>query len=58
MAGKVENKKIEEYVRPVWAGSLGKRAASTYKQSGYEPLNSENASFLNSDNFDATDLRF
>ena len=27
-------------------------------QSGYEPLNLENASFLNSDNFDATDLRF
>ena len=56
MAGKVENKKIEEYVRPVWAGSFGKWAASTW--SGYEPLNLENASFLNSDNFDATDLRF
>ena len=27
-------------------------------QSGYEPLNLENGSFLNSDNFDATDLRF
>ena len=27
-------------------------------QSGYEPLNLENRSFLNSDNFDATDLRF
>ena len=26
--------------------------------SGYEPLNLENGSFLNSDNFDATDLRF
>ena len=60
MAGKVENRKIEEYVRPVWAGSLGKWAASTYmyNQSGYEPLNLENASFLNSDSFDATDLRF
>ena len=29
-----------------------------YNQSGYEPLNLENVSFLNSDNFDATDLRF
>ena len=58
MAGKVENKKIEEYVRTVWAGSFGKWAASTYNQSGYEPLNLENTSFLNSDNFDATDLRF
>ena len=27
-------------------------------QSGYEPLNLENGSFLNSDNFDATDSRF
>ena len=27
-------------------------------QSGYEPLNLENCSFLNSDNFNATDLRF
>ena len=27
-------------------------------QSGYEPLNLENGSFLNSDNFDATNLRF
>ena len=27
-------------------------------QSGYEPLNLENVSFLDSDNFDATDLRF
>ena len=27
-------------------------------QSGYEPPNLENGSFLNSDNFDATDLRF
>ena len=27
-------------------------------QSGYEPLNLENRSFLNSDNFDATNLRF
>ena len=27
-------------------------------QSGYESLNLENESFLNSDNFDATDLRF
>ena len=27
-------------------------------QSGYEPLNLENRSFLNSDNFDATDLKF
>ena len=27
-------------------------------QSGYEPLNLENGSFLNSDNFDATILRF
>ena len=58
MVGKVENKKIEEFVRPVWADFLGKWAASIYNQSGYEPLNSENASFLNSDNFDATDLRF
>ena len=58
MAGKEENKKLEEYVRPLWAGSLGKWAASTYNQSGYEPLNLENVSFLNSDNFDATDLRF
>ena len=27
-------------------------------QSGYEPLNLEIGSFLNSDNFDATDSRF
>ena len=27
-------------------------------KTGYEPLNLENGSFLNSDNFDATDLRF
>ena len=54
MAGKEENKKLEEYVRPVWVGSFGKWAASTYNQSGYEPLNLENVSFLNSD----TDLRF
>ena len=27
-------------------------------QSGYEPLNLENVLLLNSDNFDATDLRF
>ena len=27
-------------------------------QSDYEPLNLENVSFLNSDNFDATDFRF
>ena len=27
-------------------------------QSGYEPLHLENGSFLNSDNFDATDLGF
>ena len=27
-------------------------------QSGYEPLNLENGSFVNSDNFDATNLRF
>ena len=27
-------------------------------QSGYELLNLENVLFLNSDNFDATDLRF
>ena len=54
MAGKVENKKLEEYVRHVWAGSLAKWAVSTYNQSGYEPLNLENVSFLNSD----TDLKF
>ena len=29
-----------------------------YNQSGYEPLNLENGSFLNDDNFDATHLRF
>ena len=58
MAGKEENKKLEEYVWPVWVGSFGKWAASTYNQSGYEPLNWENVSFLNSDNFDTTDLRF
>ena len=29
-----------------------------WNQSGYEPLNLENGWFLNSDNFDATDLRF
>ena len=27
-------------------------------QSGYEPLNMENVSFLNRDSFDAADLRF
>ena len=27
-------------------------------KSGYEPLNLENGSFVDSDNFDATDLRF
>ena len=27
-------------------------------QSGYEPLDLENRSFVDSDNFDATDLRF
>ena len=27
-------------------------------QSGYEPLNLENGSSVNSDSFDATDLRF
>ena len=27
-------------------------------QSGYEPLNLENGSFLNSDSFDTTNLRF
>ena len=27
-------------------------------QSGYEPLNMENGSFVNSDNFHATDMRF
>ena len=27
-------------------------------QSGYDPLNLENGLFLNSDNFDATKLRF
>jgi len=27
-------------------------------QSGYEPLNLENGSSVNRDNFDATDLRF
>ena len=62
MAGKEENKKLEEYVRPVIvyerALSGNEQLASTYNQSGYEPLNLENVSFLNSDNFDATDLRF
>ena len=38
------------------SGNAG--AASTYNQSGYEPLNLENASFLNSANFDATDWGF
>ena len=28
---------------------------NTKNQSGYEPLNWENGSFVNSDNFDATD---
>ena len=27
-------------------------------QIGYEPVNLENGSFLNSDNFDTTDLKF
>ena len=31
---------------------------STMQSSGYQPLNLENGSFLNSDNFDAADLRF
>ena len=31
---------------------------SDLNQSGYELLNLENGSFLNSDNFDATNLRF
>ena len=35
-----------------------KLACSVANQSGYEPLNLENGSFVNSDNFDATDLRF
>ena len=30
--------------------------ADWINQSGYEPLNLENGSFLNSDNFDATDF--
>ena len=34
------------------------RPKETQDQSGYEPLNLENGLFLNSDNFDATDLRF
>ena len=31
---------------------------NTKNQSGYEPLNLENRSFVNSDNFDATDWNF
>ena len=31
---------------------------ATSNQSGYEPLNLENGSFVNSDNFDATDFTF
>ena len=31
---------------------------NTKNQSGYEPLNLENGSFVNSDNFDATDLNW
>ena len=32
------------------------RAMRNTKQSGYEPLNLENVSFIKSDNFDATDF--
>jgi len=31
---------------------------TNHNQSGYEPLNLENGSSVDSDNFDATDLRF
>ena len=30
----------------------------SFNQRGHEPLNLENGLFLNSDNFDATNLRF
>ena len=36
------------------SGQLSK----SINQSGFEPLNLENASFLNNDNFDATDQGF
>ena len=35
-----------------------KNGKKLLNQCGYEPLNLENVSFLNSDNLDATDLRF
>ena len=40
--------------------SCSKKSSRNFRtnQSGYEPLNLENGLFVNSDNFDATDLRF
>jgi len=35
-----------------------KKSIENKNQSGYEPLKLENGSSVNSDNFDATDLRF
>ena len=38
--------------------NTGNQAKLIDSQSGYEPLNLENGSSVNSDNFDATDSRF
>ena len=41
-----------------WSQSFHIATPPTTNQSGYEPLNLENGSFVNSDNFDALDLGF
>ena len=41
-----------------WSQSLHNATPPTTNQSDYGPLNLENGSFVNSDNFDAPDLRF
>jgi len=38
--------------------SFLQQTQNKFDQSGYEPLNLENGSSVNSGNFDATDLRF
>ena len=53
--GKFGERNGERFVNKGKSGGEGLRRDN---QSGYEPLNLENGSFLNSNNFDATDLRF